>query len=247
MREIFGDLENDAAMRTPEELLKKAILAPKHEEVNRINDHITKILPGQPYIYYSADSVEDDDDRDQDVQVMPEFLNALRPSGFPVHNLILKQGMIVILLRNLNAMQGLANGTRLYILQLTNRVIQARILGGSPLHNGKIVLIPRISLEAPAEAKLPFKLIRRQFPISPAFCMTINKAQGQTFSKVGIYLGTCVFTHGQFYVAVSRSGDPDGIRIMIAHQRLPDIYPEDEPDGRVRHTRNEVFTEVLID
>ena len=247
VREIFGDLQNDAAMRTPEELLQKAILAPKHEEVNRINDYITEILPGQAYVYYSADTVEDEEEDDQNIQVMPEFLNALRPSGFPVHKLILKEGMIVILLRNLNAMQGLANGTRLYILQLTNRVIQARILGGSPQHNGRIVLIPRISLEAPAEAKLPFKMIRRQFPINPAFCMTINKAQGQTFAKVGIYLGTCVFTHGQLYVAVSRSGDPEGTKIMIAHNRLPDIYPEDEPDGRVRHTINEVYTEVLID
>ena len=28
---------------------------------------------------------------------------------------------------------------------------------------------------------LPFVLKRRQFPIQPAFSMTINKAQGQTF------------------------------------------------------------------
>lgn len=34
--------------------------------------------------------------------------------------------------------------------------------------------------------------------------MTINKAQGQTFKKIGIYLMDPVFGHGQLYVAFSR-------------------------------------------
>ena len=42
--------------------------------------------------------------------------------------------------------------------------------------------------------------------------MTINKAQGQTFERVGIYLPTPVFMHGQSYVAFSRA------------KRLNDIY-----------------------
>src|SRR5690349_16157904 len=38
---------------------------------------------------------------------------------------------------------------------------------------------------------------RRQFPVKPAFAMTINKAQGQTLQLVGVYLPDTVFTHGQ--------------------------------------------------
>ena len=34
--------------------------------------------------------------------------------------------------------------------------------------------------------------------------MTINKSQGQTVQHVGLDLRSAVFTHGQFYVAVSR-------------------------------------------
>jgi ATP-dependent DNA helicase PIF1 len=43
---------------------------------------------------------------------------------------------------------------------------------------------------------MPFTLRRRQFPVRPAFAMTINKAQGQTLKMVGIFLPKPVFTHG---------------------------------------------------
>jgi len=52
---------------------------------------------------------------------------------------------------------------------------------------------------------LSFTLRRKQFPVCPAFAMSINKSQGQTFDHVGIYLPTPVFTHGQLYVALSRA------------------------------------------
>ena len=52
-----------------------------------------------------------------------------------------------------------------------------------------------------------------QFPIRPAFAMTINKAQGQTLSKCGVLLDEPVFTHGQLYVAALRCG-PQNCRFL---------------------------------
>jgi hypothetical protein len=45
--------------------------------------------------------------------------------------------------------------------------------------------------------------------------MTINKAQGQTLSRVGIYLPDPVFSHGQLYVAMFRVGTPSAIKFIF--------------------------------
>jgi ATP-dependent exoDNAse (exonuclease V) alpha subunit len=44
--------------------------------------------------------------------------------------------------------------------------------------------------------------------------MTINKSQGQSFKTVGVDLRRPVFSHGQFYVAVSRTTSVAGLHIL---------------------------------
>ena len=112
----------------------------------------------------------------------------------PRHVLKLKLGSFIMLLRNLNQQKGLLNGTRLIVKSLHRNCIKAEIITGS--HKGDEVCIPRIELISNNEI-LPFKLKRRQFPVMLAFAMTINKAQGQSFDHVGIYLPEPVFAHGQ--------------------------------------------------
>ncbi|GBN59753.1 hypothetical protein AVEN_217765-1 [Araneus ventricosus] len=102
----------------------------------------------------------------------------------PPHALMLKKGVIVMLLRNLNPKQGLCNGIRLSIAGLHENFISAKIV--SECNPGGVVFLSRIEL-GPSDVNLPFVLKRRQFPLIPAYAMTINKSQGQTFDQVGIY------------------------------------------------------------
>ena len=205
---IFG--KNVQHMST-EDLTKRVILASTNEVCLSINKEIIRQLRGEESIYYSADSIVSDDPNDV-VNYPTEYLNSLTLSGMPPHQLILKPGTIVMLIRNLAPKKGLCNGTRLIIKSLQRYSITAEIL--SECNRGDVVNIPRIDI-APSDVQLPFTLKRRQFPVIPAFAVTINKSQGQTYDIVGIQLNEPVFSHGQLYVALSRSRNRKNIKVSI--------------------------------
>ena len=109
---------------------------------------------------------------------------------------------------------GLCNGTRLKITKLFKKNICGRILNGDKVNEE--VFIPKIKLTTDQSTKLPFILNRRQFPITLAFAITINKSQGQSFENVGLYIHKPLFSHGQLYVALSRCKNNNKIKIQNA-------------------------------
>ncbi|GJV34111.1 DNA helicase [Tanacetum coccineum] len=48
---------------------------------------------------------------------------------------------------------------------------------------------------------LPFIFKRKQFPVKLSYAMTINKSQGQSLERIGIFLPEPVFAHGQLLMA----------------------------------------------
>ena len=172
--------------------------------------------------------------------------NSLKTSGLPLHELTLKEGAVAILLRNLDQEHGLCNGTRIIITALHNHIIQGVIITGE--FAGQKIMIPRITLQ-PSDTRFPLTLRRRQFPISLAFAMTINKAQGQSFDRVGLYLPQPVFAHGQLYVAYSRCGYPPtsthGVRIIAPNiLGIQGHFSGEKHKGKT-FTKNIVYKEML--
>ena len=66
-----------------------------------------------------------------------------------------------------------------------------------------------------------------------AFCVTINKGQGQENERVGLDLPSPVFAHGQLYTGMSRGKRGSMVKLRIG----------DNVDGL---TDNIVYTELLM-
>jgi len=73
--------------------------------------------------------------------------------------------------------------------------------------------------------------------------MSINKSQGQTLQKVGIYPSP-VFSRGQLYVALSSSGNPNQTKIFFTNTSNAFHGRTAIKDGYF--TKNKVYKNVLI-
>jgi ATP-dependent DNA helicase PIF1 len=140
-------------------------------------------------------------------------------------------------LKNININEVLCNGTRLVIKRLYENLICAVIKSGTWM--GIEVFISR--MQNTSSKDLPFTLIRKQFPVRLAFTMTINKSQGRTMDKIGIYLPDPVFSHGQLYLAFSRVRSASSIKILIKNS-IKQGYNSD--DGKT-YTVNVVYKYIF--
>jgi ATP-dependent DNA helicase PIF1 len=148
-------------MHGPSFFRDRAILAPTNDVVDQINDFMIDLMPGEVQTYFSADTPcpSDSSFGFQDSIHTPEFLNTIKSSGIPNHEIRLKIGVPIMLI----------------VTRMEDYVLEATITIGD--YVGKKVLIPRISL-TPSDHRIPFKFRRRQFAISISYAMTINKSQG---------------------------------------------------------------------
>ncbi|XP_074296908.1 uncharacterized protein LOC141627568 [Silene latifolia] len=171
-----------AQLWNPEYLQQRTILAPTHEIVESVNEYVLSLIKKDERIYLSSDEVCSDarGTGDGDIHSI-EFLNSIKCAGLPNHQLKLKVGAMVMLLRNIDQSRGLCNGTRLTVIDLGARVIKCTVLTGS--HKGYRVHIARLTLNPSGTCRFPVRFSRRQFPIAVCFAMTINKSQGQSLSQ----------------------------------------------------------------
>ncbi|CAN1332162.1 ATP-dependent DNA helicase pif1 [Linum perenne] len=215
-------------------LASRAVLAPHHDMVHKVNAHVLSLIPGEEITYLSSDSI--DSEKGKQNVIHPEFpnelLNSLQIPGFPDHEIKLKVGVPIILLRNIDQAAGLCNGTRMVVKLLGQWFIEAEIISGSNI--GESVFLPRMTLTT-EYLSLNIVLSRRQYPVAICFAMTINKSQGQTLKQVGLCLQHQVFSHGQLYVALSRVTTRTGLKILSC-----------DVDGNHLNTmQNIVYKEIL--
>src|SRR3546814_2032070 len=84
-----------------------------------------------------------------------------------------------MLMRNLNKKDGLTNNRRVAVLAIQRFAVKVQTIGAQP----KTFTLPRIRFKF----RLPhgsFEVMRTQFPLRLAYCMTYNKSQGQELQSV---------------------------------------------------------------
>ncbi|XP_073129676.1 uncharacterized protein [Henckelia pumila] len=140
-------------------MIDRAIITTKNVDVDEINEILIFNFPGEEKVYTSWDSVEDDNNN----LFQEEFLNSLCPSGLPPHQITLKVGCPIMLLRNVTPELGLCNGTRLICRNLGRNFIDAEIITGP--HKGTRYFLHRMPMKSEENSGLPFELTRRQYPV----------------------------------------------------------------------------------
>ncbi|XP_018372385.1 PREDICTED: ATP-dependent DNA helicase PIF1-like, partial [Trachymyrmex cornetzi] len=122
-----------------------------------------------------------------------------------------KIGAKVMIRRNIDASLGLVNGTIatvISIVQDTNYVEKIKLL----LSSGLEYFIERVSVKFQVMDKA--FVIRKQFPLSLSYAITVHKNQGLTMKNVVMDIGNSVFSCGQIYVTLSRVTSLDGLYLI---------------------------------
>ena len=134
-------------------------------------------------------------------------------------------------MRNISPNDGLLNNTSVKVLQVTRALVKVMVLENAQVH-----YIPRINFSIPIGHK-SLSILRKQFPLRPAYAKTINRSQGATLDRCGVDLREDPFCHGQLLVAMSRVRDQDSILVLTA--------PDKQLSENTVSTRNVVYKNLL--
>lgn len=156
----------------------------------------------------------------------PIFFGSIDVPGVPRQILRLKVGAVVMLLMDIDPSRGLCKGTRLQLTMLGDSMVEAMFPSPTCSDYYDTVVIPKMHMY-PTEGSFLSPMRRTQYPLTLAFAMTINESQGQTLSKVGLYLPR---THEQRYVAISKVKARTGLNVLIADV---DAKPQDDAENVV--------------
>ncbi|KAK2663856.1 hypothetical protein Ddye_002430 [Dipteronia dyeriana] len=107
-------------------MINRAILTPTNDCVDEIDSLLIQQFPNDTIKYFSFDETLEKSEQ----SLQEDFLNMLIPNGLPPHELILKPGCPIMLLRNINPSEGLCNGIRLICHRFESNVIDTEIAVG---------------------------------------------------------------------------------------------------------------------
>ena len=122
------------------------ILSTMNKKVNTLNETVLAKFPGPAQHFPSVDFISNSEqlgEEDPLLNYPVEYLNEINCGSLPLAKLELKIGCPVMVLKNLDAANGVCNGSRGILTRHSNRVLKVRLLTGD--HAGQTVFIPRVA------------------------------------------------------------------------------------------------------
>lgn len=209
-----------------------------NEAVDKWNEIIQSTMNSNPSKSYlsndSYNSVDDPHGYLHQTLQNQEILNELNSNDIPNHILTLKVGDICLLMRSIAPDEGLTRNARVKIIGMQNRTVRVR-----KLSDGKQYTVHRITFKHKLPFGRSFEMLRKQLPLTLAYAITVNKAQGQTFNKQLFDLRQQSFAHGHLYVALSRIRNPLDILIFASDDQIE--------NNTLKSITNIVYNELLFD
>ncbi|CEP17560.1 hypothetical protein [Parasitella parasitica] len=102
---FYADINN--SLTNDQYFAARVILTPKNKDVDVINKLLLEYMPGRKIFYFSRDQLCDPQFR---MRVPVELLNSVEYGSLPLHELVLRIGAPIVLLRNLNLAAGFETG-----------------------------------------------------------------------------------------------------------------------------------------
>ena len=96
-------------------LTSRAIICSTNAICQEVNAITIKQLDSRLFVYRSFDVVRDETESHK---FPPEYLNSLEPSGVPYHIIEVRNGTSIMLIRNLDPVNGHVNGARLQYIHV---------------------------------------------------------------------------------------------------------------------------------
>ncbi|NET71398.1 MAG: ATP-binding domain-containing protein [Sphaerospermopsis sp. SIO1G2] len=186
-------------------------LTPTNALADATNERTLRELPGTAYQYEG--------------KITGKF--NLQGNKLPAPELLtLKAGAQVMFTRNDNREGRWVNGTLGVVTQLSAGSITVEVNGH--MHEVNQEKWETLAYEFDdAENKIVEKVTGsyRQYPLMPAWAITIHKSQGKTLDHVTLDLGSGAFAPGQLYVALSRCTSLGGLCLTRAIEPSDIIAP----------------------
>jgi ATP-dependent DNA helicase PIF1 len=196
------------------------VIAPKNDKVEEINNTRLAAFPGEERVYASEDrftgrptpgptTPSSFGTVGQEVQT-PGLKQLISKQTRLHHELRLKVGAPVMVLRNLNRRDGVVNGALGTVEDMTDDTISVR----SKKDPEKVWFVKRTSESVYFRdgAGVRKHVKRSMFPVRLAFAVTVHKVQGCTLNTIHVVMKG-MWENGQAYVALSRATTLEGVTI----------------------------------